>query len=187
MLRNQGESSKKKIRKQEEEEEEEEKEEEKEETEEEKYIREKISNLVNRGDNAVSYVKVDYQNFFPLKFKVIVFNRNSFLRVRIYDEKTKELVNVGGFFRMIEKYFPVTLPGGNIAIFGGSNFNDAFSKECWLYNVRDKVFSRLADTIEHRYNVAAVLLCNGKVLLVGGHDASDRRTSQIADVFFSCY
>ena len=70
-------------------------------------------------------------------------------------------------------YASVTLPSGNIAMFGGYNKNSKVLSSCEVFNVESNSFSDIGDMIEKRWGPAAVLLPTGVVLIIGGHDASE--------------
>jgi hypothetical protein len=64
----------------------------------------------------------------------------------------------------------VTLPNGDITIFGGYNskMNPKQLSSCEVFNVKSNSFSEIGNMINNRERPAAVLLPTGVVLLIGG-------------------
>ena len=64
----------------------------------------------------------------------------------------------------------VTLPNGDITIFGGYNskMNPKQLSSCEVFNVKSNSFSEIGNMINNRERPAAVLLPNGLVLIIGG-------------------
>ena len=69
-------------------------------------------------------------------------------------------------------YTSATLQTGDIALFGGFN-SKSYShclSACEVFNVESNLFSEIGDMFERRDKLAAVLLRNGLVLIIGGSD-----------------
>ena len=68
----------------------------------------------------------------------------------------------------------VSLPSGDVAVFGGynSNMNPRELSSCEVFNVKSNSFTEIGNMIERRQAPAAVSLPNGLVLIIGGHDGS---------------
>jgi hypothetical protein len=92
----------------------------------------------------------------------------------IYDT-TNYSVKTGPSMRFSRyNHASVTLPDGDVAMFGGYNFKRTIPQLsfCEVFNVKSNSFYEIGDMLERRNGTAAVLLPNGLVLLIGGFDGS---------------
>ena len=82
----------------------------------------------------------------------------------------------------------VTLPTGDVAVFGGYMQTNKYLSSCEVFNVKSLSFSIVGFMIEKRDGPAAVLLTNGLVLIIGGVNHSGRLDScEFYDDYVYCF
>jgi hypothetical protein len=88
----------------------------------------------------------------------------------------------------------VTLPNGNIAVFGGC-FDKTGLSSCELFNTKTSSWSVLGDMSTIRESAASVVLRNGLTLIIGGYNRTDNGNGRLNSCefynsqcrfFFSC-
>ena len=90
----------------------------------------------------------------------------------IYDYRNNS-VQIGPDMKVARfDHASVTLPTGDIALFGGYNYNmnPKLLFSCEVFNVESNSFSEIGNMIEKRSRPAAVLLPSGVVFIIGGHN-----------------
>jgi hypothetical protein len=93
------------------------------------------------------------------------------VRTEIYDYASKSFRN--GPKMKIERWghASVTLPNGNVAVFGGHNETDYYGiSMCEIFDVKSWSFREIGHMVEKRWDAVAVLLQTGIVLIMGGFD-----------------
>lgn len=111
---------------------------------------------------------IDGSNIFPVRDKQFIFKEGNY-EVNVFDYKKRAILR--DRMSTTKKYYvPITLSGGDIGLFGGSDVISHNVNDFQLFNIKDKliIYTLKANLQLFRHTAGGVLLRDGRVFIAGG-------------------
>ncbi len=135
---------------------------------EERRIIDSISKINNKDCKTIL---IDGVNIMQRQNRAVIFCHSKRDMIGIYDGESELVFKPSEIENKTYGYGLVTLPNGNIVLFGGyDKYYGRCSLKCQLFDIKNNSSAETENMIEKRHNCAAILLRNGNILIVGGTD-----------------
>ncbi len=129
-----------------------------------------INAIINIENKDIKKIKVEGKNINQRQNKIMFFAYSNKCSLYIFDENTNQMLPTINIDTERSYSAPVTLPNGNIILFGGHyRLTGVFMSSYAILNTRTfQITDNIGNMNEVRGSCAAILLRSGLILIVGG-------------------